>query len=141
MQENQKYNWPVDLKENRGGFQIPQNYLEDFDNRLMQKISIDARPKKTKVISYKKWAAILFPFAAILLLGYLLIDQTSKSGSEYMYSEISWDEYAGFDETWITEELASLDFEDESQMDAEINFLLDDGITTSEILDVYRQEP
>jgi len=130
------------LKENRGGFRIPDHFLNDFESDILNKIKAESRQDKGKLIRLKPVLMTLLPAAAVLILGYfLLIENDRQSQPDTIVAELSWDDYASFDETWIAEELSNLEDNQESDFDAEINFLLEDGITTNEIIEIYKETP
>jgi len=130
------------LKENQSGFQMPDNYLNDFELRMLSRIEEESVIKKGRVIRFKSVLLSLIPAAAVLILGYfLLINNSTQTDTEIITNELSWDEYASFDETWIADELSELDQDQESDLDAEIDFLLEEGITTNEIIEIYQETP
>lgn len=142
MNKDKQYMDDKSLKENNGGFQMPENYLQDFESNMLSKIEEEYSQEKSKVISLKPILMTLVPVAAILVLAYFLfINNSNQTEKEIFTSELSWDEYASFDENWIAEELSDLDQEQESDLDTEIDFLLEDGITTNEIIEIYKETP
>lgn len=142
MNNDKQYMDDKSLKENNGGFQMPENYLQDFESNMLSKIEEEYSQEKSKVISLRPILMTLVPVAAILVLAYFLfINNSNQTEKEIFTSELSWDEYASFDENWIAEELSDLDQEQESDLDTEIDFLLEDGITTNEIIEIYKETP
>lgn len=142
MNKDKQYMDDKSLKENNGGFQMPENYLQDFESNMLSKIEEEYSQEKSKVISLRPILMTLVPVAAILVLAYFLfINNSNQTEKEIFTSELSWDEYASFDENWIAEELSDLDKEQESDLDTEIDFLLEDGITTNEIIEIYKETP
>lgn len=142
MNKDKQYMDDKSLKENNGGFQMPENYLQDFESNMLSKIEEEYSQEKSKVISLRPILMTLVPVAAILVLAYFLfINNSNQTEKEIFTSELSWDEYASFDENWIAEELSDLDQEQESDLDTEIDFLLEDGITTNEIIEIYKETP
>lgn len=141
MKLDRKYTDNERLKESKGGFRMPENYLADFENRMMQKVRKTPTEKKAKRIGLKSILLAAMPIAAMLVLGYFLfLNPLSNNENDLVESELSWDEYASFDEEWITEELAVLD-ENQTDLNTEINYLLDEGITNNEILEAYNEIP
>jgi hypothetical protein len=138
-----------DLKENRGGFQIPENYLDGFNSEIMKKIQKFDEPESKmssesrKIVRFQQALKILLPLAAILLMSYFLFyDNANLNDGDVLSNEMSWDEFAIFDESWIVSELSDIETEsDTTAYDSEIDFLLADGVTTSEIIEVYNELP
>jgi len=130
------------LKENKGGFQMPDNYFEDFESVIMEKIEEEPGKKNRKVIGLKPALMALLPVAAVLVLGYFLfVNNSGQTENDIFTNELSWDKYASFDETWIVSELAIFEEEAITDMDDEIEFLINEGVTTSEIIEVYKELP
>jgi len=141
MKLDGKYTDNESLKESKGGFRMPENYLADFETHMMQKVKETPVEKKAKLIGLKSILMAALPIAAMLVLGYfLLFNPLSTNENDLIESELSWDEYASFDEDWIAEELAVLDDQD-TELDTEINYLLDEGITNNEIIEAYNEIP
>jgi hypothetical protein len=141
MKLDGKYTDNESLKENNGGFRMPENYLADFESRMLQAVKQTPVKKEAKLIGLKSILMAALPIAAMLVLGYfLLFNPLSTNQNDIIESELSWDEYASFDEDWITEELAVLDDQD-IYLETEINYLLDEGVTNNEIIEVYNEIP
>lgn len=128
------------LKENKSGFLIPENYLNDFESKILSKIGEEPKQEKAKVIGLKSVLVTMLPVAAILVLGYFLFVQNSgQNDNDLVTNELSWDEYASFDESWIVNELSELKDEQDSDLDLEIEFLIEEGVTTNEIIEYYKE--
>lgn len=130
------------LKENKGGFQMPENYLDNFETAMLKKVEEGEKRKKGITIGLKPALIALAPIAAVLILGYFLfINDSGQIENDIFTNELSWDEYAGFDETWIINELAGFEEEATTDLDDEIDFLINEGVTTHEIIEVYKELP
>jgi hypothetical protein len=141
MDNNNKLNNKA-IKKNRGGFRVPENYLDIFDSYMLKKIEEDLIPEKTVGFSLKKTLWALIPLAAILVLGYFIfVNTTHQNENNSSSSELSWDEHAGFEETWIINELADLEQESDtlSDLNVQIDYLIDEGVTSNEIWEVYEE--
>lgn len=130
------------LKDKQGGFKMPENYLKDFELKILKEIEDEPSLKKGRLIGFKSVLVALGPIAAILVLGYFLfINNSSEIEYDILSNELSWDEYAGFDESLIINELAVLDEESVSDLDNEIDFLINEGVTNNEIIEIYKELP
>jgi hypothetical protein len=130
------------LKDDKGGFQLPQDYLQNFESKMLSKIEEEIIKEKTYAIQLKPILMALIPTAAILVLAYFLfIENSNQTENDIINSELSWDEYASFDESWILIELEEFEDESDADLDAEIDFLIAEGVTTSEIIEIYSEQP
>jgi hypothetical protein len=142
MMNDHKDIWSDDLKNQKGGFKMPENYLSDFEDKMMNEISDSEKEKKSNIVQLKPILISVLSSAAILMLAYFLFFNTSSTlDSETQNIELNWDEYASFDESWIKEELASLEIEEESEFDPDIDYLLSQGVTNAEIIESYEFLP
>lgn len=130
------------LKDDKGGFQLPKDYLQDFESKMLSKIEEETTKEETNIIQLKPVLLALIPFAAILVLAYFLfIKDSNQTENDIFNSELSWDEYASFDESWILSELEEFEDESDTDLDAEIDFLIAEGVTTNEIIEIYKEIP
>lgn len=133
--------WNQDLKNKSGGFVIPESYLENLDSLILDKISDDKviRLKKTSIINH--WFIAGISIAASLIIAFFVFTNQEKNQIDYMMaSEIEWDQYASFEESWILQELDSISSEQGVDYEDDIDFLLAEGITNDEILDVFQED-
>ncbi len=131
-----------ELKNNAGGFRMPVDFLAHFEEDILQKIHEEDRPKKSRPIIKTTWMVIGLSIAASLIVGMFFIARQENSSSLQEFSELDWDQYAGFEESWIVQELSTTDevvTEDEYAMD--INMLMYSGITNDEILEAFQELP
>jgi len=131
-----------ELKNNAGGFRMPVDFLDNFESDILQKIHEKDVPKKLRPIIRARWMAIGLSIAASLLLGMFFMARQENSSSLQEFSELDWDLYAGFEESWIVQELSTTDelvSEDEYAMD--INMLMYAGITNDEIMEAFQELP
>ncbi len=141
MEKDKKYIKDNSLKERKGGFQIPENYMDDFESHILQKLGDLNEVPKSGIINLKTILLASIPIAAMLVLGYFLfLNSSIKKDNNLIESELRWDEYASFEEDWITEELAVVE-DQETDMDLEINYLLEEGVTNIEIIEAYNEIP
>lgn len=130
------------LNENKGGFQMPENYLKDFGSKMLHKIEEEPIQNKHKLFRLNSVYMALVPIAAVLILGFFLfVNNSNDTDYDLFNSELSWDEYASFDESWIVDELMIFEDEPISNYDMEVDFLIDEGITTNEIIEVFKELP
>lgn len=131
-----------ELKNNAGGFRMPVDFLDNFESDILQKIQEEGKPKKSRPIFRSTWMAIGLSIAASLLIGMFFIARQENSKSLQEFSELDWDQYAGFEESWIVQELSTTNevaTEDEYAMD--INMLMYAGITNDEIMEAFQELP
>lgn len=140
------------LKENKGGFKMPENYLDNFEATILNKISEEELVEKEIVkIDFKKWLYLSIPVAAALIIGlFVIFGETNIDDDAVILeeNELMWDQYAMFDESWIVDELAELSLsenqttnEEDEWMEEDIDFLLAQGITELEIINEIKELP
>jgi hypothetical protein len=129
------------IKANNGGFQVPENYFETFEDKLFQRLDLQApsAPEK-KIIPLRSWLFGGAAVAAILLVSLMLINPQTDTmiPSTTESTELNWDQFASFDESLIVQELAS----DEGETDdlaAEIDVLLEDGLSGDDLMEVLAE--
>ncbi len=131
-----------ELKENSGGFNMPPIFFDHFEEDIMHKIREEDQPKKSKKVIRATWITIGVSIAASLLIGLFFIAGQENSNSLQEFSELDWDQYAGFEESWILQELSEtevLETEDEYAMD--IDVLMYAGVTNDEIFEAFEELP
>ncbi|NPD45204.1 hypothetical protein [Lentimicrobium sp. S6] len=131
-----------ELKNNTGGFKMPVGFLAHFEEEILQKIHEEVKPKKYRPIIRTTWMAIGLSIAASLIIGMFFIARQENSSSLQEFSELDWDQYASFEESWIVQELSTTDVvvtDDEYALD--INMLMYAGITNDEILEAFQELP
>lgn len=128
----------LDFKKNQSGFKSPEGFLDGFEDRMMQSILKEENARSKKTIPLKSWFLYGATVAASIVLGFAIWNFVDQSNTEYQFSEIEWDQVASFDESWILEELM---VDDESLEDSyeEIDFLIAQGVTNDEILEVFEE--
>lgn len=137
MEERKNINiWDQDLKKNAGGFQVPGNYFNNVEADILTKINTIPKASKNKVISLKSWVIYGLSIAASMMI-FLLVWQNHENSTSFSdWTELEWDQVAIFEESWILEELGD-EVEDISY--EEIDFLLAQGVTNEEILEVFME--
>jgi len=131
--------WENDFRRNNAGFKTPDSFLEDFEDKMMHAISVETQKTSTSIIPIRSWLTYAVSAAAIIVLGLFVWTGRQSDQSLDQFSELDWDQVALFDESWILEEL-NLEEAIEETYDEEIDYLLAQGVTNEEILEVY-QEP
>ena len=130
-----------ELQKNAGGFKIPTSFLDNFEEDILQKIHKETKPKRSKKLIRASWMTIGLSIAASLLIGMFFLARQENTSSLQEFSELDWDQYAGFEESWIVQELSATDevVVDEYAMD--INMLMYAGITNDEIMEAFKELP
>lgn len=131
-----------ELKKNAGGFKMPTGFLDNFEEDILQKMHEEVEPKKSKKVIRASWITIGLSIAASLIIGMFFIARQENTSSLQEFSELDWDQYAGFEESWIVQELSTTDevvVEDEYAMD--IDMLMYAGITNDEIMEAFQELP
>lgn len=137
MKEKKNINiWDQDLKKKTGGFEVPANYFEDVEDEILNKIKAIPVTNKSKTIPLKSWMVYGMTIAASILILIFVWQNNGDFTSLDSWTELEWDQMAVFEESWILEELGD-DVEDESY--EEIDFLLAQGVTNDEILEVFKE--
>lgn len=142
MENNNKINLlDPNLKNNQGGFGVPENYFENFDDKLMQKIQNSSKtPNKSNKRNIYRWVSIGLSAAAILTIAFFNTKPQNQTVPATEATELSWDQYASFDESWILQELAETDDETD-ELSTEIDILMDYGVTGDEVIEAISQMP
>lgn len=131
-----------ELKKNAGGFQMPADFLDHFEEDILHKIQQENKPKKSRPILKTTWMAIGLSIAASLLVGMFFMARQENSSSLQEFSELDWDQYASFEESWIVQELSESDTElviEDYEID--VDMLMYAGVTNDEIMEVYKELP
>ena len=138
--------WQNDLKKKSGGFSMPPSYFDDFDEQLMDVISNQNSDNQTKEIKvFYNWLYAAVAVAAILTISVFLFSPNHSNNFDALLqaetAAVDIDQFAVFEESWIIEELENSDLidEDTETLD-EIDFLLIDGITTNEIMEIIAEQ-
>ena len=130
--------WKEDMKDSSSGFKVPGSYFNNLENSILSKTSQIDNNSNTKLIQMNKWIMMSMATAAALIIAFFFL----YPKGEYLPSEMAYEneieQYAFYDEDWIAQELAELSTgQEDIASDAEIDFLLADGVTNDEILDIY----
>lgn len=131
-----------ELKNNAGGFRMPVDFLDRFEEDILQKIQEEDKPKKSTRIFKTTWMVIGLSIAASLLIGMFFIARQENTQSLQEFSELEWDQYASFEESWIVQELSDSETEiviEDYEID--VDMLMYAGVTNDEIMEVYRELP
>ncbi|OYT16892.1 MAG: hypothetical protein B7C24_05490 [Bacteroidetes bacterium 4572_77] len=138
IQNNNIDFWEKDLKNKSGGFSTPASYFDNLEEKLMERTKQKASPTKSTTIVFNKWIFAGFAIAAMLLVSLIVFKPSNSTITPMNIQEASLvelDQLASFEEEWIFEELQD-DNSEENNMD-EIDFLIDEGITSEEIIDAF----
>lgn len=131
-----------ELKNNAGGFRMPVDFLDRFEEDILQIIQEEDKPKKSTRIFKTTWMVIGLSIAASLLIGMFFIARQENTQSLQEFSELEWDQYASFEESWIVQELSDSETEiviEDYEID--VDMLMYAGVTNDEIIEVYRELP
>jgi len=130
--------WKEDMKGSSSGFQVPESYFSDMENSILGKTIEPEKKSKTPVFTMNSWVLMTMATAAVLMIAFFFM----YPKGEYLPLELAYEnemeQYAYFEEEWIAQEYAEVSrSQDAIAYDAEIDFLIEDGVTNDEILDIY----
>ncbi len=132
--------WKDELKNSSTGFQTPEGYFDHLENEILNKTILSAEVPTRKIFSLNTWVTVGIASAAALIIAFVLL----LPHSDNMPMELAYDyemEYAYEEDDWIAQELGEFDIDDlDSFVKEEIGFLLEDGVTSDEILAAYLSE-
>ncbi|NOR87426.1 MAG: hypothetical protein GQ527_07440 [Bacteroidales bacterium] len=134
----EKNMWEEEFKKNSGGFKMPDNYLDDLDGKILSKISSEKVAAPSRIVHLKRWGIIGLSIAASILFAvFVLLPDDSNNGAIMQYSEteLEWDQYALFEESWIVEELGFVDNGSDVEINEEIDFLVEEDYISDHIID------
>lgn len=141
MKEKNDINiWNSDLKNNSGGFKVPTHYLENFEQDILVKIRKEIAPEKPKKANKTSWLIMGMSIAAAMIFALFFMANQENSSSLQEFSELDWDQYATFEESWIIQELKSTD-ETVEEYEMDIDMLMYAGITNDEIMEAFTEFP
>jgi len=130
-------------KDNSGGYKMPEFYLENFDTKMYDKI-VEENANSVKAARLSHRITIGFAVAAMLFISMFLWfpkDYISNNTFQNNYWEMELDQYAMLEEAWISEEFQSLNETDDVELDAQLDFLIqDEDIQMDEIIEVMLNE-
>ena len=130
----------------KNSFRIPDNYFEEFPDKLFKRIESENKPVKVRhlvPVTYRSSLAIAATILAIAVIGYLtvLIVSTDKPGTqlaapeiaeyiEYYASELDESDYYDLlDESYTDESI------EDNYEDVVINYLVDQNIDFQTIVE------
>jgi len=130
--------WKEDMKDSSSGFQVPESYFSDLESAILSKTIDTEKKSKTPVFTMNNWVLMTTATAAALMIAFFFL----YPKGEYLPSELAYEseieQYAYFEEDWIAQEYVEASTNEENIIyDAEIDFLIEDGVTNEEILDIY----
>jgi len=126
------------------GFKVPESYFEDLETQILSKTiqKIEQVPQLPVSIWMKSSYAVIS--AAVILIAFMLMKPDAAMDIEGFAYQPSIDLYSDYDEMWIAQEVnlsgddqGDMGAKGESEINEQIDSLLDDGVTNTEILDIY----
>lgn len=137
-EKNNRNIWDQELKKDDGGFKMPDSYMDGLDAAILGRISELDIPK-SKSISIKHWMIISSSIAAAIVIAIFLLippDSSEFDNIQIGATELDWDQYAVFEESWIMEELQNTDVANDVLDNDDVDYLLDiESLTCDEIID------
>jgi len=134
--KTKKTNFQItDLKE--GAFKVPESYFDDLEKRILSNTVYAER--NTLSHSIPIWSQISYSVVsvAVLLVAFFLLTpntNTKQDGMDFITEELL---YTSYDDAWIAQEMKFDEDYDGSEMNDHISFLLAEGVTNTEILEIY----
>jgi len=127
------------LKNNHDGFIMPEDYLEGFETDIIQKI--EESKKRVRMIERVNWFYMSLTAAALLLISLFILPPQDLTDTPVLsVDELNWDQLTSTDETWMIENMASNDVSQITDLTVEIDFLLDNGVSNEEIIEMMDDE-
>jgi hypothetical protein len=127
------------LKNNHGGFIMPEDYLEGFETDIIQKI--EESKKRDRMVERVNWFYMSLTAAALLLISLFILPPQDLTDTPVLsVDELNWDQLTSTDETWMIENMASNDVSQNTDLTVEIDFLLDNGVSNEEIIEMMDDE-
>jgi len=127
----QKTNTKVDA------FKVPATYFDDLEQQILAKTVNAAFVSPSH--SLPLWSQMSYSAVsvAVILVAFLLLTPGSGSnldGMDFIAEELL---YTSYDDAWMAEEIVFDEDSEDSDIDDHISFLLAEGVTNTEILEVY----
>jgi len=116
-------------------YKVPESYFDDMEIQILSKTIHGTRQHTPRVVSLWMKSSYAMVSAAVILIAFMLMKPEANMISEGFAYQSSVELYSDYDELWLSQEI-DLSPED-SEIDEQLNSLLDDGVTNTEILDIY----
>ena len=119
------------------GFKVPDSYFDDLEMQILSKTIQDTEQSKPRIVSIWIKSSYAMVSAAVILIAFMLMkpDADAVINTEGFAYELPIELYSDYDELWLAQEI-DLGIED-AELDGQLNSLLNDGVTNTEILEIY----
>lgn len=130
--------WEKNLKNSSAAFKTPALYFDDLENDILNKTILAKKAPRANLSLMNTWLTIGFASAAALIIAFILLfPQNNNAPLEFSFED-EMEQFAYYGDEWIDQELAEMPIEDDdSFIDENIDYLMEDGVTNDEILAFY----
>ena len=125
----------TDIKED--AFKVPESYFDDLEKQILSNtVYTEQNPLSHSI---QLWSQISYSVVsiAVLLVAFFLLTPntyTKLDSMDFIAEELL---YTSYDDAWIAQEMMFDDDSDGNDISDHISFLLAEGVTNTEILEVY----
>ena len=117
------------------GFKVPDAYFDDMETQILSKVVYGTEQSKPRIGSLWVKSFYAMVSAAVILIAFMLLKPSADVDFEAFAYQPPIELYSDYDELWLAQEI-DLGIED-AEFDEQLNSLLNDGVTNTEILDMY----